>query len=149
MTTNTTARAGEGGLIDPNGRAAPPSSSTRTRTRAASATSTAPGAGTDPVIDPLGGGRAMGLPLLGIMADVMSQIPGMNLPPEQPADRHPDAARPQAHVAVTASASRPSQAHAPRPDGIRPRSTSRSRAGTMKTNTGTTAGADVRIDPNG
>ena len=69
-------------------------------------TRTALPAGTDTLVDPLGGGRAMGLPLLGIIADVMSQIPGMNRQHEAPADRHPDAVRPrpQAHAAVTARA---------------------------------------------
>lgn len=52
-------------------------------------TSTALHAGTDTTIDLPGGGRATGLPLLGILAAVMNQIPGMSRQPERPADKHP------------------------------------------------------------
>lgn len=106
--------------------------------------------GTDAIIDPLGGGREMGLPLLGIMAEVMSQIPGMNRQHERPADEHPDAVRPhpQAHTAATVRGDDDPD-HAPRPDAIRPRGTTRSRADTMKTITGARDGAGVRIDGNG
>lgn len=90
MTTNTTVRAGGGRLIDPerlSSAAAPfpePEGTCMT-------TRTARHAGTHTTIDLPGGGRATDLPLLGIIAAVMNQIPGMNRQPERSADKHPDA----------------------------------------------------------
>jgi len=59
-------------------------------------TSTALRADTDTFIDPLGRGRAMGLPLLGLIADVMNQIPGMN----RPAETKVDVLRPAGAMAI-------------------------------------------------
>jgi hypothetical protein len=108
-------------------------------------TSSALRAGTHTETEPLGGARATGLPLLGIMAAVMSQIPGIDLP-EEPADRHQDVAfpplQPQPHAAVTGR-QRVMRSHTtPRARSESARGASPgSGAGTMKTNTGARAGA--------